>query len=86
MMTQIGEIILSVLESRVSGMSVTDYPHAAQDCERALVAAIAQELDDLKKKYNTLKRNFESISHSAKKDNSEFSSVKKRADDALKEV
>ena len=50
------------------------------------MGAMRQELDDLTKKYNTLKRNFDSVSHYAKKDNSEFASVKKRADGFEKEV
>ena len=38
------------------------------------------------KKYNTLKRNFDSVSHYAKKDSADYNNVKKRADGFEKEV
>ena len=46
-MTQIGDIILSVLEQREEVIEVEDFYNVAQDCERALVEAIARELNTL---------------------------------------
>ena len=44
------------------------------------------ELDEMTKKYNSLKRNFDSVSHYAKKDNSDYTRVKNLADSFEKEV
>ena len=46
-MTQIGDIILSVLEQREEVIEVEDFYNVAQDCERALVEAIAREVNTL---------------------------------------
>lgn len=51
-MTQIGDIILSVLEQREEVIEVEDFYDVAQDCERALVEAIALELNTLQETIN----------------------------------
>ena len=50
------------------------------------MGALRLELEDVTKKYNALKRNFDSVSHYAKKDNANYDMVKKRADGFEKEV
>ena len=50
------------------------------------LGALRLELEDVTKKHNALKRNFDSVSHYAKKDNANYDMVKKRADGFEKEV
>jgi len=45
-----------------------------------------QELEELKLKYNKLKRNYDSVSHYAAKDNAEFQKLKNASDSAQSEV